>query len=70
MGELRDAAVNVPDLRLLDKRTQGNRRMGVVFGPLFKASMLHERFERKRLGRFSPTLTCVLSPTPMFHSKV
>ncbi|MEV4312751.1 amidase [Actinocrispum sp. NPDC049592] len=63
MGGLRDAAVNVPDLRLLDKRTQGNRRMGVVFGPLLKLSMLHEKFERKRLGRFFDDFDVILAPT-------
>jgi amidase len=63
LGGLRDYAVNVPDLRLLDKRTQGNRRMGVIASPLVRLSRLHERLERRRVGKIFDTADVVLAPT-------
>jgi amidase len=58
-----DAAAAVPDLRLLDKRTQGNRRMGALAKPLVRLSRLHERFERRRVGKIFDTADVILAPT-------
>jgi amidase len=63
MGGLRDAAATAPDLRLLDKRTQGNRRMGFLGSRLVKLSLLHEKFERRRIGRIFDTADVILAPT-------
>jgi amidase len=63
MGGLRDEAATVPDLRLLDKRTQENRRMGFLGSPLVKLSLLHERFERRRIGKIFDTADVILAPT-------
>ncbi|TCO62566.1 amidase [Actinocrispum wychmicini] len=63
LGGLRDAATSVPDLRLLDKRTQGNRRMGAIASPLVTLSLMHERIERRRVGRIFDTADVVLAPT-------
>jgi amidase len=63
MVGLRDAAVDVPDLRLLDKRTQENRRVGALAKPLLRFSHWHERFERRRIGRIFDTTDIILAPT-------
>jgi amidase len=63
LGGLRDAAAAVPDLRLLDKRTQGNRRVGALASPLVKLSLLHERFERRRIGKIFDSFDVILAPT-------
>ncbi|MET0233583.1 MAG: amidase [Kibdelosporangium sp.] len=63
LGGLRDAAGQVPDMRLLDKRTQLNTRMGTLARPLVKLSRLHEQFERRRLGRIFDTADVILAPT-------
>jgi amidase len=63
LGGLRDAAAHVPDMRLLDKRTQLNTRMGTLAAPLVKLARLHERFERRRLGRIFDTADVILAPT-------
>ncbi|MBP2320174.1 amidase [Kibdelosporangium banguiense] len=63
LGGLREAASHVPDLRLLDKRTQLNARMGALGAPFVKLAHLHERFERRRLGRIFDTADVVLAPT-------
>ncbi|WP_269086689.1 amidase [Actinosynnema sp. ALI-1.44] len=60
---LKAAAFEVPDLRLLDKRTQANRRLGKLVGPLVKLSRLHERYERHRIGKIFDTADVVLAPT-------
>ncbi|CAM3326206.1 amidase [Kibdelosporangium persicum] len=60
---LKDAALEVPDLRLLDKRTQLNRKMGALAGPLVRLSRLHEQFERRRIGRIFDTADVILAPT-------
>ncbi|MET0132975.1 MAG: amidase [Kibdelosporangium sp.] len=63
LGGLKDAAVDVPDLRLLDKRTQRNRRIGALSKPLVRLARLHERFERRRIGRIFDTADVILAPT-------
>jgi amidase len=63
LGGLRQAAAAVPDLRLLDKRTQGNRRVGALAVPLIRLSLLHERLERRRIGRIFDTADVILTPT-------
>ncbi|ALG14670.1 amidase [Kibdelosporangium phytohabitans] len=60
---LRQAAFEVPDLRLLDKRTQANRRLGKLVRPLVGLSRLHERYERRRIGKIFDTADVVLAPT-------
>nr|WP_042182972.1 amidase [Kibdelosporangium sp. MJ126-NF4]CEL15262.1 amidase [Kibdelosporangium sp. MJ126-NF4]CTQ95697.1 amidase [Kibdelosporangium sp. MJ126-NF4] len=60
---LKTAAFEVPDLRLLDKRTQANRRLATLIRPLVKLSRLHERYERRRIGKIFDTADVVLAPT-------
>jgi amidase len=63
LGGLRDAAEGVPDVRLLDRRTQENRRLGAIGRPLVRLSKLHERLERRRVGRIFDTADVVLAPS-------
>lgn len=63
LGGLREAALAVPDLRLLDRRTRANRRLGTLAGPLVAVSRLHERYERRRIGKIFDTVDVVLAPT-------
>ncbi|MFC0113739.1 amidase [Kibdelosporangium aridum] len=60
---LKGAAQEVPDMRLLDTRTQQNHRMGRMLSPLVKFSRLHERFERRRVGRIFDNADVILAPT-------
>jgi amidase len=63
LGGMPDALSEVPDLRLLDKRTQANRRLGALAAPLVKLARLHERLERHRIGRIFDTADVILAPT-------